>query len=277
MNPKRFDLAVGFHILPLLLSTTCSKYVNSMFWSTCTLISSHHSSYSDPSIVATTAATITALKDFGQSLFHHHHRRATTSTAVLPPLSLRQHHKCCIATATATAIAAPWSTFDNALMDSWQDNSTSQIYNNLSDNSNSMIAPIRENRRMIDNSTTEGGDWENHPRGEYVLLCHRHLATVEAVVDSFDHLSNNLLHDSPSDQLETQVRTAFQQSLKLYYSISDILTLYINPDYPCPEDYIRFNQEQERTDGRYRPTIRQGIKVPSSAPVSPSHLRNNQE
>jgi hypothetical protein len=191
-------------------------------------ISSHHSYYSDPSIVA----------------------------AVINILKKINNHRC-------AAISI------DALMNSRQDN-------NHSYDSNSVIAPIRENRRRINNSTTEGGDWENHPRGKCVLLCRSHLAAVEAIVDSFEHLSNNTPLDSPSDQLETHVRTALEQSLKLYYGICDIVNLYIDPDYPCPEDYVRFNQDQERTDGRYRPTIRRGIEVPSSSQVSPSRLRNNQ-
>jgi hypothetical protein len=68
----------------------------------------------------------------------------------------------------------------------------SHIDQNQSDNSNSVIAPIQAERSKINNSTKEGGGWENHPCGEYVLLCRRHLARVEDFVDSFEHLSKNL-------------------------------------------------------------------------------------
>jgi hypothetical protein len=92
-----------------------------------------------------------------------------------------------------------------------------------------------------------GGNWENHPRGEYVLLCRReHLDRIEHIVGNWEHVYKNLPTDLPSGKLHEKVNTAFKQSLKLYQSVRDIIELYNNPDYPCPEDYERFNQEKER-------------------------------
>jgi hypothetical protein len=118
----------------------------------------------------------------------------------------------------------------------------------ISKNSNRVIAPERSQRtREFDNVLHCGGNWENHPCGEYVLLCRReHLDRIEHIVGNWEHISENLPTDSPSGKLHEKVNTAFKQSLKLYQSIHDIIVLYNNPDYPCPEDYELFNQEKER-------------------------------
>ena len=126
----------------------------------------------------------------------------------------------------------------------------------ISKNSNRVIAPERSQRtREFDNVLRCGGNWENHPRGEYVLLCREHLGRIEHIVGNWEHISENLPTDSPSDKLHEKVNTAFKQSLKLYQSIRDIIVLYNNPDYPCPEDYKRFNQEREANDALY-PLVR---------------------
>jgi len=64
----------------------------------------------------------------------------------------------------------------------------------------------------------------------------------------------------PSGKLHEKVNTAFKQSLKLYQSICDIMELYNKPDYPCPEDYERFNQEtlREANDAPYPHVRRRG-------------------
>ena len=54
----------------------------------------------------------------------------------------------------------------------------------LSDNSNRVIAPERSQRsRDFDNVLRRGGNWESHPRGEYVLLCREHLDRIEDIVE----------------------------------------------------------------------------------------------
>ena len=118
----------------------------------------------------------------------------------------------------------------------------------ISKNSNRVIAPERSQRtRDFHNVLRRGGNWENHPRGEYVLLCRReHLDRIEHIVGNWEHVYKNLPTDLPSGKLHEKVNTAFKQSLKLYQSICDIIKLYNNPDYPCPEDYERFNQETLR-------------------------------
>jgi hypothetical protein len=106
-----------------------------------------------------------------------------------------------------------------------------------------------------------GGNWENHPPGEYVLLCRReHLDRIKHIVGNWEHISKNLPTDLPSGKLHEKVNTAFKQSLKLYQSIRDIIELYNNPDYPCPEDYKRFNQEtlREANDAPYPHVRRRG-------------------
>ena len=129
----------------------------------------------------------------------------------------------------------------------------------ISQNSNQVIAPERSQRtREFDNVLRRGGNWENHPRGEYVLLCWEHLGRIEHIVENWEHISENLPTDSPSNKLQEKVNTAFKQSLKLYQSIRDIIVLYNNPDYPCPEDYERFNQEREANDALYPLVRRRG-------------------
>jgi hypothetical protein len=56
-------------------------------------------------------------------------------------------------------------------------------------------------------------------------------------------MSNNIPQDSPSDKLNTYIQTALSQALSLNRIIKDICLLYYDPDYPCPEDYERFNQQ----------------------------------
>ena len=129
----------------------------------------------------------------------------------------------------------------------------------ISKNSNRVIAPERSQRtREFDNVLRRGGNWENHPRGEYVLLCREHLDRIKHIVGNWEHISKNLPTDSPSDKLHEKVNTAFKQSLKLYQSIRDIIVLYNNPDYLCPEDYERFNQEREANDALYPHVQRRG-------------------
>jgi hypothetical protein len=143
----------------------------------------------------------------------------------------------------------------------------------LSDNSNRVIAPERSQRtRDFDDVLRRGGNWESHPRGEYVLLCREHLDRIEHIVENWEHISENLPTDSPSDKLQEKVNAAYQQSLKLYQSIRDIIVLYNNPDYPCPEDYERFNQEREAYDALYPLVRRRGQWVPSSHQVSPAKV-----
>ncbi len=126
----------------------------------------------------------------------------------------------------------------------------------ISKNSNRVIAPEGSQRtREFDDVLRRGGNWENHPRGEYVLLCWEHLDRIEHIVENWEHISENLPPDSPSDKLQEKVNTAFKQSLKLYQSNCNIIVLYNNPDYPCPEDYERFNQEREANDALY-PLVR---------------------
>ena len=118
----------------------------------------------------------------------------------------------------------------------------------ISKNSNRVIAPERSQRtREFDDVLRCGGNWENHPRGEYVLLCQReHLDRIEHIVENWEHISENLPTDLPLGKLHEKVNTAFKQSLKLYQSICNIMELYNKPDYPCPEDYECFNQETLR-------------------------------
>ncbi len=119
-------------------------------------------------------------------------------------------------------------------------------------NSNRVIAPERSQRtREFDNVLRRGGIWENHPHKEYVLLCREHLDCIEHIVGNWEHISENLPTDSPSNKLHEKVNTAFKQSLKLYQSIRDIIVLYNNPDYLCPEDYKHFNQEKKVNDALY--------------------------
>ncbi len=125
-------------------------------------------------------------------------------------------------------------------------------WTDISENSNRVIAPERSQRtREFDKVLRRRGNWENHPRGEYVLLCQEHLDRIEHIVVNWEHISENLPTDSPLDKLQEKVNTAFKQSLKLYQSIRDIIVLHKNPDYPCPEDYERFNQEREANDALY--------------------------
>ncbi len=129
----------------------------------------------------------------------------------------------------------------------------------ISENSNRVIAPERSQRtREFDNVLRRGGNWENHPRGEYVLLFREHLDRIEHIIGNWEHISENLPTDLPSDKLHEKVNTAFEQSLKLYQSIRDIIVLYNNPDYPCPEDYECFNQEREANDALYPLVRRRG-------------------
>ena len=94
----------------------------------------------------------------------------------------------------------------------------------ISKNSNRVIALERSQRtREFDNVLRRGGNWENHPRGEYVLLCREHLDRIEHIVGNWEHISENLPTDLPSGKLHEKVNTAFKQSLKLYQSICDII------------------------------------------------------
>ncbi len=100
----------------------------------------------------------------------------------------------------------------------------------ISKNSNRVIAPERSQRtRDFDNVLHHGGNWENHPCGEYVLLCREHLDRIEHIIGNCDRISNNLPTDLPLGKLHEKVNTAFKQSLKLYQSICDIIELYNNP------------------------------------------------
>lgn len=140
-----------------------------------------------------------------------------------------------------------------------------------SDDSNKVIAPVRE-KRNFDN-IRHGGDWENHPRGEYVLLCREHLSHIQDFIENWEHISENLPTNSPSDKLEEKVRSALTHSIKLYNSVADIVALFNDPDYPCPEDYARFNLTREQQDGRYPVTRRRGTWVPGTTPVSPARAK----
>jgi hypothetical protein len=148
----------------------------------------------------------------------------------------------------------------------------SDIDSHYSDNSNKVIAPVRENCNF-DNDIRHGGDWENHPRGEYVLLCRKHLSHIQDFIKNWEHISKNLPTNSPSDKLEEKVRSALTNLLKLYNSVADIVALFNDPDYPCPEDYARFNWKREQLDGRYPVTRRRGIWVPGTTPVSPARAK----
>jgi hypothetical protein len=144
-----------------------------------------------------------------------------------------------------------------------------------SDNCNKVIAPVRENRNF-DNDIRHGGDWENHPRGEYVLLCREHLSHIQDFIENWEHITKNLPTNSPSDKLDEKVRLALKRSIELYYSVADIVQLFVDPDYPCPEDYARFNSKREEQDGRYPVTRRRGIWVPGTTPVSPARAKKAQ-
>ena len=113
---------------------------------------------------------------------------------------------------------------------------TSEIDLHNLDDSNKVIAPVRENRNF-NNDIYYGGDWENHPRGEYVLLCHEHLSHIQGFIENWEHISDNLPMNSLSDKLEEKVRSALANWLKLYNSVADIVALFNDPDYSCPEDY----------------------------------------
>ncbi len=129
----------------------------------------------------------------------------------------------------------------------------------ISENSNWVIAPERSQRtREFDDVLRRRGDWENHPCGEYVLFCWEHLGRIKHIIENWEHISENLPTDSPLDKLQEKVNTAYKQSLKLYQSIHDIIVLYNNPDYPCPEDYERFNQEREANNALYPLVRRRG-------------------
>ena len=97
-----------------------------------------------------------------------------------------------------------------------------------SDNCNKVIAPVRENRNF-DNDIRQGGDWENHPRGEYVLLCRKHLSHTQDFIENWEHISKNLPTNSPSDKLDEKVRFALTRSIELYNSVADIVSYPPNP------------------------------------------------
>jgi len=141
-----------------------------------------------------------------------------------------------------------------------------------SDNSNRIIAPVREYRKVNDD-IRHGGDWEHHPRGEYVLLCREHLTHIQDFIENWEHISENLPANSPSDKLEEKVQSALKQSVKLYHCVADIVGLYNDPDYPCPEDFVRFNKKKEQQDGRYPSTRRRGVWIPGTTPVSPARAK----
>lgn len=141
-----------------------------------------------------------------------------------------------------------------------------------SDNSNKIIAPVRENR-IVNDDIRHGGDWEHHPRGEYVLLCREHLSHIQDFIENWEHISENLPANSPSDKLESKVQSALKQSVKLYHCVADIVGLYNDPDYPCPEDFLRFNKKREQKDGLYPSTRRRGVWIPGTTPVSPTRAK----
>ncbi len=66
---------------------------------------------------------------------------------------------------------------------------------NISENSNQVIAPERSQRtREFGNVLRRGGNWENHPRGEYVLLCRKHLDTSLEIGSIFPKISQLICH-----------------------------------------------------------------------------------
>jgi hypothetical protein len=101
----------------------------------------------------------------------------------------------------------------------------------LADNSNRVIAPDYHSRSKVF-TLRSGGD-----------LCREHLSQLSDIIDNWEFISDNIPQDSPSDKLNTYVQTALSQALSLNRIIKDICLLYYNPDYPCPEDYERFNQQ----------------------------------
>ena len=84
---------------------------------------------------------------------------------------------------------------------------TSEIDLHNLDDSNKVIAPVRENSNF-NNNIRYGGDLENHSRGEYVLLCHEHLSHIQGFIKNWEHISDNLPTNLPSDKLEEKVRSA---------------------------------------------------------------------
>jgi hypothetical protein len=112
----------------------------------------------------------------------------------------------------------------------------------LADNSNRVIAPDYHSHSRVF-TLQSGGDWDNHPRGEYVLPCREHLSQLSGIIDNWEFISNNIPQDSPSDKLNTYVQMALLLALSLNRIIEDICLLYYNPDYPCPEDYKQYNQQ----------------------------------
>ena len=62
----------------------------------------------------------------------------------------------------------------------------------ISKNSNRVIAPERSQRtREFDNVLHCGGNWENHPCGEYVLLCRReHLDRINRLTIRAQKITN---------------------------------------------------------------------------------------
>jgi hypothetical protein len=77
----------------------------------------------------------------------------------------------------------------------------------LADNSNRVIAPDYHSRSRVF-TLQSGGDLDNHPQGEKVLLCREHLTRLSDIIDNWEFISNNIHQDSPSDKLHTYIQTA---------------------------------------------------------------------
>jgi hypothetical protein len=95
----------------------------------------------------------------------------------------------------------------------------------LADNSNRIIAPDDHSCSRVF-TLQSGGDLDNHPQGEWVLLCREHLTRLSGIIDNWEFISNNIHQDSPSDKLHTYVQIALSQALSLNSIIEDICLLY---------------------------------------------------